>query len=302
MPAPYTLRRDGRDVFRTFVLPIPTDAAAVRARRSSFSPGNARAVHHANIGVDRTRSSRRLDDADPEPGYVGGMVPDAGISARLHARMDAGPAAAALARRHGRGDSNRTATSSCSCTCSRPASPKPVQVSVGFFFTDQPPARDAGRVAARQRDDRHSGRRRAYEITDRYVLPVDVDVLAIQPHAHNLGRDMEASATLPDGTVAAADRDRGLGFPLAGRLSLREPIVLPRGTTICDAVHLRQLRRQPAQSVPAAAADRLGTEHDRRDGRPLAAGGAAERGRSRHAERRHQRGRRAPRISPPTRR
>ena len=36
-----------------------------------------RAVHHANIGVDRTKSSRRLDAADPEPGYVGGMVPDA---------------------------------------------------------------------------------------------------------------------------------------------------------------------------------------------------------------------------------
>ena len=46
-------------------------------RGIEFRPGNARVVHHANIGVDRTRSSRRLDEADAEPGYVGGMVPDA---------------------------------------------------------------------------------------------------------------------------------------------------------------------------------------------------------------------------------
>src|SRR6185436_20170289 len=42
-----------------------------------FRPGNARVVHHANLGIDRTRSSRRLDDLDPGPGYAGGMAPDA---------------------------------------------------------------------------------------------------------------------------------------------------------------------------------------------------------------------------------
>jgi hypothetical protein len=38
-----------------------------------FHPGNARAVHHANIRIDRTSSTRRLDDADPLPGYDGLM-------------------------------------------------------------------------------------------------------------------------------------------------------------------------------------------------------------------------------------
>ena len=76
MDAPYTLRPDGADVFRTFVLPIPTTAARY-VKAVEFHPGNPRAVHHANIGIDRTKSSRRLDAADPEPGYVGGMVPDA---------------------------------------------------------------------------------------------------------------------------------------------------------------------------------------------------------------------------------
>jgi mono/diheme cytochrome c family protein len=67
MEAPFTLGSGGRDVFRTFVLPIPTDRVRY-VRGMEFHPGNARAVHHANIGVDRTKSSRRLDAADAEPG------------------------------------------------------------------------------------------------------------------------------------------------------------------------------------------------------------------------------------------
>jgi len=77
MGSPYVLAAEGQDVFRTFVIPIPTDRARY-VRGLEFRPGNARVVHHANIGVDRTQSSRRLDAADPDPGYVGGMVPDAG--------------------------------------------------------------------------------------------------------------------------------------------------------------------------------------------------------------------------------
>src|SRR5262249_30265238 len=76
MPQPYTVRADGGDVFRTFVVPIPT-ARPRFVKAMEFHPGNAPVVHHANIGVDRTQSSRKLDDKDPEPGYVGGMVPDA---------------------------------------------------------------------------------------------------------------------------------------------------------------------------------------------------------------------------------
>ena len=76
MPAPYTVAADGADVFRTFVIPIPV-AAARYVRALEFHPGNARVVHHANLGVDRTRSSRALDARDPEPGYSGSMERDA---------------------------------------------------------------------------------------------------------------------------------------------------------------------------------------------------------------------------------
>ena len=38
-----------------------------------FHPGNARVVHHANIRIDRTDATRKLDEADPLPGYDGLM-------------------------------------------------------------------------------------------------------------------------------------------------------------------------------------------------------------------------------------
>src|SRR5262249_22846752 len=65
----YTLRPDGGDVFRNFVAAIPVhDTRYVRGLE--FLPGS-RAVHHANIRIDRTPASRELDEADPQPGYEG---------------------------------------------------------------------------------------------------------------------------------------------------------------------------------------------------------------------------------------
>ena len=76
MPAPYVVPAGGSDVFRTFVIPIPASGTHY-VKALEFRPGNARVVHHANLGVDRTRSSRQLDARDREPGYSGSMERDA---------------------------------------------------------------------------------------------------------------------------------------------------------------------------------------------------------------------------------
>jgi hypothetical protein len=88
LPQAYTLPAEGTDVFHIFVLPIPVDGTRF-VRGLEFRPGNARVVHHANIRIDRTPASRRLDEADPGPGY--------GISGRPFPRLDAGPGGAAAA-------------------------------------------------------------------------------------------------------------------------------------------------------------------------------------------------------------
>src|SRR5438046_1431236 len=61
-------RPGGRDVYRNFVIPIPTTSTRY-VRAVEFLPDNPKIVHHAFMKVDRTRESRRLDERDAEPGF-----------------------------------------------------------------------------------------------------------------------------------------------------------------------------------------------------------------------------------------
>ena len=250
----YVLKASGTDVFRTFVLPIPTTSARY-VRAIEFHPGNPRAVHHANIGIDRTRSSRRLDLLDPEPGYSGGMVPDAAYPPGQMLGWTPGqrprPAPEGAVWRLERG-SDLVVQLHLQPT----GKPEPVQVSVGFFFSDQPPVRlPVGLRLGSETIDIPAGESN-YVVSDGYVLPVDADVLAIQPHAHYLARRMEAAATLPDGTrrplISITDWD----FRWQDVYRCAQPIALPRGTTISmrfsydnSADNARNPHRPPARVV-----------------------------------------------------
>jgi tetratricopeptide (TPR) repeat protein len=230
MPEPFALRAEGADVFRTFVLPISlTRARYVRA--VEFRPGNARVVHHANLGVDRTRSSRLLDLRDAEPGHAGGMALDAkypdgqllgwtpGQAVREVApgtawRLDPGSDVVSQLHLQPTGKTER------------------LQISIGFYFTDDPPTRTpVGLRLGSETIDIPAGQR-DYTITDSYVIPVDVDVVAIQPHAHNLARQMTAMATLPDGDIRWLIAIDDWDFRWQDVYRYAQPVALPKGTTV----------------------------------------------------------------------
>ncbi|MEQ1727515.1 MAG: tetratricopeptide repeat protein [Vicinamibacterales bacterium] len=230
MPEAYTLRPDGPDLFRTFVLPIPTPRARY-VRAIEFRPGQGRGVHHANIGVDRTRSSRRLDAGDPEPGYVGGMVQDAAYPPGHLLGWTPGqqprPSPEGMPWRLDQ-DSDLIVQLHLQPT----GKPEPIQVSVGFFFTDTPPTRTPlGLRLGSETIDIAAGQA-AYEIRDTYVLPVDAEVLAVQPHAHNVGREMYAEALLPDGNVRPLITILDWDFRWQDVYRYVTPIALPKGSTI----------------------------------------------------------------------
>lgn len=230
MERPFTLPAAGSDVFRTFVLPIPTTTPRF-VRAVEFRPGNPRAVHHANLGVDRTRSSARLDQEDAEPGYAGGMVPDAGYPPGYMLGWTPGqrprPSPDGMPWRLERG-SDLVVQLHMQPT----GKPEAVQISVGLFFTSQPPVRiPIGLRLGSETIDIGAGDPQ-YVVADSYVLPVDADLLAIQPHAHNLARQMTASASLPDGStrtlISIADWD----FRWQDVYRYAQPVTLPRGSTI----------------------------------------------------------------------
>src|SRR6185295_5418617 len=68
--------------------------------------------------------------------------------------------------------------------------------------------------------------------TDEYQLPLDVDVLGIYPHAHYLGKDIQALATLPDGTKRWLIRIKDWDINWQAVYRYARPVFLPKGTII----------------------------------------------------------------------
>jgi len=230
MPQPYSVPADGADVFRTFVIPVPTNAPRY-VRALEFQPGNARVVHHANLGIDRTRSSRQLDARDPEPGYAGGMERDARYPEGQLLGWTPGQAPHPVpdgTQWRLEPDSDLIVQLHLQPTGKRES----VQVSAAFYFTADPPTRaTVGLRLGSETIDIPAGSD-AWAIADRYQLPVDVDAVAIQPHAHNLARKMQAMAILPDGAmrwlIAIDDWD----FRWQDVYRYRTPVSLPKGSVI----------------------------------------------------------------------
>jgi len=254
MPQPYSVPADGADVFRTFVIPIPTKTPRY-VRALEFRPGNPRVVHHANLGIDRTRSSRRLDARDPEPGYAGGMERDARYPEGQLLGWTPGQAPHRVpegTQWRLEADSDLIVQLHLQPTGKR----EDVQASAAFYFTDDPPTRTPiGLRLGSETIDIPAGND-SWAIADRYQLPVDVDVVAIQPHAHNLARTMQAMAILPDGAmqwlIAIDDWD----FRWQDVYRYKTPVALPKGSVITmayvydnSAANPRNPHRPPARVV-----------------------------------------------------
>lgn len=226
---PYTLRADGPDVFRNFVVTMPGTGTSY-VRGLEFHPGH-RAVHHANIRVDATAASRHLDEADAAPGYEGVILrsadyPDGhflgwtpGQTASLAPkglawRLDAGNDLVVQLHLRPTGRA------------------EVIQPAIGLYFTNDPPEQVPTILRlGRQNLDIPSGAPR-YRVTDSYVLPVDAEVEAIQPHAHYRAREMSAWATPPGGARRPLIRIQDWDFNWQDQYRYAAPFSLPAGTTL----------------------------------------------------------------------
>ena len=276
LPQPYTLPAEGTDVFRIFVLPIPVETARF-VRGLEFRPGNPKVVHHANIRIDTTPASRRLDEADPGPGYDGLIARSATYPDGHFLGWTPGQVAPLLPNDLAwRLEPNTdlvvelhmqpSGKAGAGCAVDRP------------LLRRRGADADAGDAAARAAGHRHPCRRRALHVTDSYVLPVDVEVEAVQPHAHYRARDVRGEATLPDGSTKRAHRHRRLGLPLAARLPLRDAAAgCRRARPLSMRYTYDNSADERAQPAAAAGARALGTAIGRRDGRPLDPGADARR-------------------------
>jgi tetratricopeptide repeat protein len=230
LPQPYTLQADGTDVFRIFVLPIPTTVARY-VRALEFRPGNPKVVHHANIRIDSTGASRALDDAQPGPGYEGLIAHSAQYPDGYFLGWTPGQVAPLAPK-----DMAWTLAPRSDLVAElhmRPSGkPESVAPSLGLYFGDTPPTQTPQMLRlGRQNIDIPAGDAR-YTITDSFVLPVDVDVEALQPHAHYRAHDVHGEAALPNGTTLRLIDIADWDFRWQHVYRYVKPLHLPKGTRL----------------------------------------------------------------------
>jgi hypothetical protein len=230
MPEPYTLRAERPDVFRCFVVPLDVPAGKY-VRAVEYRPANRKITHHALLFLDTTGAARRLDDADPGPGYsrMGGVgfLPSGGLGGWApgapphrfpeHAARKIAPGTDLVIQTHFH-PSGKVETE---------------QASVGIYLTDEAPTRTAVTLplGLRSNIDIPPGVK-DYTWSDAFTLPISVEVPGLSPHAHYLCRDMKVWATLPSGERKWLIWIKDWDFDWQGQYLYKEPLKLPAGSKV----------------------------------------------------------------------
>jgi Flp pilus assembly protein TadD/mono/diheme cytochrome c family protein len=237
---PFALAASGSDVFRNFVLPYPLKQTHY-IRAMEIRPAVPQIVHHANLLIDRTASFRRAHTEEWRDGVPG-----------MELEVDTGndfdpdgnflfwkPDTPVLVEPEGmpwRLDPGNDLILNMHLKPSGKAEIASAQI--GLYFTDQPPAKHPMLLQLEHDGalDIPAGARN-FVVEDALRLPVDVEVLGIYPHAHYLGKRMEAWATLPDQQKKSLILIPGWDIDRQSVYRYRTPVFLPKGSV----VHMRYL-------------------------------------------------------------
>jgi Flp pilus assembly protein TadD len=230
---PFTLPPSGTDTYWNFIFPVPIDGTRW-VKAVEIRPGDKRYVHHANILVDRAEESRHRE-SEPGAGFGGMEIriesqvfdPDSHLLFWKPGTMpSAEPDGMALRLDKG--------TDLILNTHLQPSGkPEVIQPSIGLYFTEKP-ATKFPMLLQLENDaklDIPAGDK-SFLVTDDFTLPVDVDLLGIYPHAHYLGKDIEATATLPDGTRKTLIHIPQWNLNWQAVYRYAERVTLPKGTTV----------------------------------------------------------------------
>ncbi len=191
---PYELHEDGAEVFWNFVLPVSIETLKY-VEAIEILPGNYRAVHHIVGFVDRTGSSRRRELKNG--GFEGMEFGAAEIPASPSMLWSPGKEPA-MATTGISWDVDSQTDIILQMHLFPTGKKETVHPEIGFHFAPQPPTGHPVSIMLEAANiDIPAGG--ATTVTDRFELPVEVQLLSLYPHAHYLGKSVRLTATLPGG-------------------------------------------------------------------------------------------------------
>jgi hypothetical protein len=240
MQSVYEVPASGDDIYRYFVIPssLTEDRAIVAA---DFRPGDPSVVHHCIVYMDRSGVARRIDEKSEAPGFsvfgdqydsegerfepnglntaeqIAGWAPGTQpyvLPAGVGQHLGAGGDFVLEIHYHLSGKATTD------------------QSALALYFADEPVERlSVGLVMGTENVDIPAGQPEYW----RHVwmdVPTDVDLIDVSPHMHYLGKTVEVSATLPDGTDRELIRINDWDFRWQGAYTFRAPVHLPAGSRI----------------------------------------------------------------------
>jgi Flp pilus assembly protein TadD len=230
---PYQLPAKGTDQYWNFIFRTPVNQTRW-LKAMEIHPGDKRVVHHANVLVDHTQSAR-LQESSPGAGFGGmeikieseafdpdshflfwkpGTVPYTEPDG-MALRMDAGTDLVLNIHLQPSGK------------------PEWIQPSLGLFFTDRPATRFP--MLLQLENDRKIDippGKKDFVVTDEFTMPEDAQLLCIYPHAHYLGRDLQAFVTFPGGERKSLIHIPRWNLNWQAVYRYSTPVELPAGSVI----------------------------------------------------------------------
>ena len=244
----YHLSATSGDVFRNFVMPVNLKETRY-VRAFELRPGNKRVVHHANVIIDRSRLLRRRDGEDGQPGFGGMDVvtevtgefdPDSHFlfwkpgspvqkePPNMPWKLD--PGSDLIVNLH----------------LQPSGKPEAIDAEIGLYFASQAPSLHPMLLQLE-----HDGAldipagSDSFAVTDHLKLPVAVSLLAIYPHAHFLGHQVDAWAELPDGHKLSLLKIDHWDINWQASYTYRQPASLPAGTTVAMRITYDNTAQNP---------------------------------------------------------
>lgn len=229
MPEAYPVPAEGKDDYRSFVVPTGFESAR-HVRAFDFEPDNRPSVHHIITLLDTSGAARARDEATPGVGYEGMIALGELFGAELNAWV---PGTTPLELPPGSAWTLPPGTDLVLDTHMQTRGKvEPVKVAIGVYFAERPPedavvnvSMSSDTLCIPPGDD-------SYVADFSFRLPVAVTALAVQPHAHYVGKDLRAEALLPDGALVPLIRIPDWDFSWQDSYRFVEPIDLPADTLV----------------------------------------------------------------------
>lgn len=228
---PYHVAADGADVYRCFV--IPTNYTEDRwVSAVEVHPDNRKIVHHVIAFLDKTGQARKLDAADPGPGYTStgggiGFSPKSGglggwapgneprlLPAGLGIYLPKGTDIVLQVHYHKSGK------------------PETDRTKIGLYFSKTPVDKRVRTVPMLYLPLRIPAGDKQYVVHTDMKAPADITVQGIMPHMHLLGREMTVTATPPNGATRKLVHVPDWDFNWQTTYAFKEPVPLPVGSKL----------------------------------------------------------------------